>query len=108
MSSDNPAETYERYMVPVLLAPWGRRPLAATGLRGGQRVLDVGCGTGAVVRHAASMLGAGGATAIDASPAMLEVARAAAAREGQNIAFHEGAAEQLPFADHAFDLVTCQ
>ena len=39
---------------------------------------------------------------------MLEVARAAAAREGRAIEWRQGAAERLPFADGEFDLVTCQ
>ncbi|HMI92681.1 MAG TPA: methyltransferase domain-containing protein [Polyangiales bacterium] len=109
MPSDNPAETYESYMVPVLFTPWADRLLAAAGLRAGERVLDVACGTGAVARRAAALLGRDAdVTAVDLSADMLEVARAAAAREGLGIDFHQGRAESLPFADHGFDLVTCQ
>jgi len=109
MSSDNPAETYESYMVPVLFTPWANRLLAATSLRAGERVLDVACGTGAVARRAAALLGRGAAVAaVDLNANMLAVARAAAAREGLEIDFREARAESLPFADHDFDLVTCQ
>jgi ubiquinone/menaquinone biosynthesis C-methylase UbiE len=109
MSGENPAETYESYMVPALFAPWAERMIAAAQPRAGERVLDVACGTGVVARRAAAALGAGAdVTAVDFSPNMLEVARAAAAREGVTIAFREARAESLPFADHSFDLVTCQ
>jgi SAM-dependent methyltransferase len=39
---------------------------------------------------------------------MLAVARSAAEKEGATIEFREGPAEDLPFADGSFDLVTCQ
>jgi ubiquinone/menaquinone biosynthesis C-methylase UbiE len=49
------------------------------------------------------------ATGFDATDAFLELARAEAARRGlRNLRFEQGDAESLPFADHAFDLVTCR
>ncbi|HEY7205717.1 MAG TPA: methyltransferase domain-containing protein [Methylomirabilota bacterium] len=106
---DNPAETYERYMVPVLFAPSAERMIEWARPRPGQRVLDVGCGTGIVARRAAACVGADGRiTGVDASPGMLAVARAAATREGRSIDWRQGRAEALPFADGAFDVVLCQ
>jgi ubiquinone/menaquinone biosynthesis C-methylase UbiE len=106
---DNPAETYESYMVPVLFAPSAERMIALARPRSGQRVLDVGCGTGIVARRAASRVGdVGRVTGLDASPGMLAVARAAAEREKCSIDWREGRAEALPFADGEFDLVLCQ
>jgi len=43
---DNPAETYERYMVPVLFAPSAERMVELARPRPGQRVLDLAAGTG--------------------------------------------------------------
>ena len=105
----NPAETYERYMVPPLFAPSAQRLLDAAAPKPGERVLDVGCGTGIVARGAARRLAGGGAVVgLDASPPMLAVARAASARAGLAVEWREGRAEALPFPDGAFDLALCQ
>jgi len=105
----NPAEGYESYMVPTLFGPCARILIQAAEPKPGERVLDVGCGTGIVAREVASRLRATGAiTAVDLSANMLAVARAAAAREGLAIEWREGNAEQLPFHDRAFDLVVSQ
>ncbi|MGH2531415.1 MAG: class I SAM-dependent methyltransferase [Thermomicrobiales bacterium] len=108
-TAGSPAETYERYMVPPLFAPAAERVLDIARPRAGERVLDVGCGTGVVARHTVSRVGASGAvTGLDLSPDMLAVARAASAQEGSVIDWREGRAEALPFADGAFDLALCQ
>ena len=78
----NPAEGYESYMVPTLFAPCARILIEAADPKPGERVLDVGCGTGIVAREVASRRRATGAvTGVDLSANMLAVARAAAARE---------------------------
>lgn len=106
---DNPAETYERYMVPVLFAPSAERLLDLARPRPGERVLDVGCGTGIVARRAALRVRPGGrVVGLDASAGMLAVARAAADREQLVIDWREGRAEALPLEDGAFDLVLSQ
>ena len=105
----NPAEGYESYMVPTLFGPCARILIRAADPKPGERVLDVGCGTGIVAREIAPRLGATAAvTAVDLSANMLAVARAAAARERLTIEWREGNAEKLPFCDGAFDLVLCQ
>ena len=82
----NPAEGYESYMVPTLFGPCARILIQAADPKSGERVLDVGCGTGIVAREVASRLGATGAvTAVDLSAKMLAVARTAAVREGLTI-----------------------
>ena len=105
----NPAEGYESYMVPTLFGPCARILIQKADPKPGERVLDVGCGTGIVAREVASRLGTTATvTAVDPSANMLAVARAVAAEEGLTIKWREGNAEELPFHDDAFDLVLCQ
>src|ERR1051326_4410492 len=88
-------------MVPTLFGPCA---IQEADPKPGERVLDVGCGTGIVAREVASRLGATATvTAVDLSANMLAVARAAAAGEGLTIEWREGNAEQLPFPDNALD-----
>jgi SAM-dependent methyltransferase len=70
------------------------------GIAAGQRVLDIGCGSGAFLRVAAD-LGAE-VTGLDASAPLLEVARARVPEAD----LHLGEMESLPFADDVFDAVT--
>lgn len=75
-------------------------------LRPGQHVLDVGCGTGVLTRLAALATGDQGETVgIDPSPAMLQVARRKASKEGSRAIFKVAAIESLPFENGRFDLV---
>lgn len=105
----NPAESYESYMVPTLFGPWATKLIQAADPQLGERLLDIGCGTGIVARMVASRLEAAGlVTGIDVSPDMLAVAQASAAREGAVIEWRQGTAEHLPFPDSSFDLVLCQ
>jgi ubiquinone/menaquinone biosynthesis C-methylase UbiE len=76
-------------------------------LKPGQRVLDLGTGTGAVAVEAARLVGpAGKVTAVDISPDMLTLARRRLVESGHaNVDFREGRAEQLPVDDRAFDVL---
>ena len=101
----NAAENYERYFVPTIGRPFAAALLDAAGLRRGERVLDIACGTGVVTRLAAERAGADGAVAgLDINPAMLAVARSVPS-SGAAIEFHEANAESLPLADGSFDVV---
>ena len=105
----NPAEGYESYMVPALFGPCAANLIQVANPTPGERVLDVGCGTGIVARQVASRLaGSATVTGFDLNLNMLAVAKAAAEREGLQIEWREGNAEQLPFLDSSFDLVLCQ
>src|SRR5262249_18580616 len=73
---------------------------------GGQRVLDVACGTG-VVAITAARAGAQ-VTGLDLTPALLDHARENAKLANLSIEFIEGDAEALPFKDAAFDVVVSQ
>jgi SAM-dependent methyltransferase len=105
----NGPSAYERYLVPAIFEPWGRRLVGHAGVRPGVRVLDVACGTGIVARLAARCAGPAGVIAgVDASPHMIEVARAVAATLRPPIDWREHDAHTLPFADRSFDVVLCQ
>ncbi len=70
----------------------------------GGRALDLGCGGGHVAYRLAPHMAE--VTAYDLTPAMLDAVGAEADRRGlRNIRTERGAAERLPFADGAFDLV---
>jgi ubiquinone/menaquinone biosynthesis C-methylase UbiE len=69
--------------------------------------LDVACGPGSVVCAVAAHVRR--ATGLDATEAMLAEARRLAAAAGlDNVAWHVGDAYALPFADGAFDIVSCR
>ena len=75
------------------------------GVEPGMKVLDVGCGTGALTEAVAQAVGESGrATGIDPNPEMLTVAR----RKELEADWIFGAAEQLPFNDASFDSVLSQ
>ena len=72
----------------------------------GDKVLDVGCGTGNLTLTAKSAAGAGGAAyGIDASPEMIDVARKKAKRLNSDVVFDIGLIEKIPFPDVTFDVV---
>ena len=68
------------------------------------RVLEVGCGTGAVSRALAGRPGIADVVGVDPSPILLERARDLAAGLS-NLSFQEADGRALPFADGAFDTV---
>jgi ubiquinone/menaquinone biosynthesis C-methylase UbiE len=102
----NPAENYEKYFVPAIGAPVAANLIAAAALRSGERVLDVGCGTGVVARLAAEKTG-NRVAGLDPNPGMLAVARSVAPAQ-TSIDWHEANAETIPLPDGSFDVVLCQ
>jgi SAM-dependent methyltransferase len=97
------ADSYARFM--------GRfsEPLAPkfadfADVQTGQRALDVGCGPGALTAQLVERLGISAVRAIDPSPSFVAATRARC----PGVDVRAGAAEQLPFADGAFDAALAQ
>jgi 2-polyprenyl-6-hydroxyphenyl methylase/3-demethylubiquinone-9 3-methyltransferase len=77
--------------------------VAAAGIRTGDRVLDVGAGSGATSIPAA--LAGGDVVASDLTPELLRAGRSAAVAAGVALEWVEADAEALPFPDASFDVV---
>jgi len=99
--SSHLAETYDRLSDSQL--DGGKRLLDRLGVDAGDRVLDIGCGTGRLTRFIAERVGPSGKVAgIDPLPERITIARA----NGPGIAFEVGQAEDLAaFTDESFDVV---
>jgi SAM-dependent methyltransferase len=79
--------------------------LAAAAIEPGDRVLDVGCGTGRTTLDAARLASAGHALGVDLSARMLAVARARARAAGvTNAVFLQADAQIHPFEPDAVDV----
>jgi demethylmenaquinone methyltransferase/2-methoxy-6-polyprenyl-1,4-benzoquinol methylase/phosphoethanolamine N-methyltransferase len=72
----------------------------------GDRVLDVGCGTGDLAMAAKALAGPTGEVfGTDASPKMIEVARRKAAKAGVDVTFQVDLIENITFPDNHIDVV---
>ena len=103
MSFDVTADAYARFM--------GRysEPLAAqfaelADVGSGDRVLDVGCGPGALTAQLVERLGLDAVSAVDPSPSFVEAVRARL----PGVDARSGVAERLPFHDNTFDAAMAQ
>ncbi len=102
------AESYERYLVPILFAPYARDLAARLPDRADANVLELACGTGAVTDELLSRLSpAASIHATDLSQAMLKYAQANA-RPDLRLQWHIADAQSLPFEDGQFDVTVCQ
>jgi demethylmenaquinone methyltransferase/2-methoxy-6-polyprenyl-1,4-benzoquinol methylase len=87
---------------------WKRRVIELAAVQSGNRALDLCCGTGdlalALARCGAEVTG------VDFSPAMLEIAEARRRKnlksQISNLKFMAGEAQQIPFPEASFDIVT--
>jgi ubiquinone/menaquinone biosynthesis C-methylase UbiE len=78
------------------------------GLVPGDKVLEVGCGTGTLSLAAKAQVAVSGeVVGIDIAPEMVAAASLKAARRGVDISFQEGNIDSIPFPDNRFDVVMC-
>lgn len=77
------------------------------GIREGDRVLDVGCGTGTLGIREKEMAGDKGYVAgIDASKQMISIAQEKVTKKNADVDFKPGLIEDIPYDDNYFDVVT--
>src|SRR6202007_3103890 len=76
----------------------------AAGVAAGQRVLDVGCGPGALTAELVRRLGADEVTAVDPSDRFVETVR----ERLPGVEVQQAFAEALPFRSEAFDAAVAQ
>ena len=103
MSFDVAAEAYDRYMGRYSRLLSGQlADLASVGR--GQRVLDVGCGTGALTGELVERLGPSMVAAVDPSEPFVAATRT----RYPGVDVRQAPAERLPFEDDSFDATLAQ
>ena len=93
--------------IDALLSPFGIEALQTLDVAAGERVLEIGCGTGATSTKLAKMVGPKGEVlAVDLSRAMLEKAKAArTGLEADVLTYKEADAEAYAFVKNYYDAV---
>jgi cyclopropane fatty-acyl-phospholipid synthase-like methyltransferase len=82
-----------------------RELVAQARLQAGHRVLEIGCGTGALIVLVKRLCPTAIVVGLDPDPRALARARQKAERAGVSIQLDRGFADQLPYADGSFDRV---
>jgi demethylmenaquinone methyltransferase/2-methoxy-6-polyprenyl-1,4-benzoquinol methylase len=86
---------------------WKRFTVELAGIRRGQRILDLAGGTGDLAAHFARLVGNQGEVVLaDINAAMLQVGRERLLDKGIMVDYAQVNAEQLPFADNCFDVIS--
>ena len=98
-----PADAYDRFMGRYSVHLSAQLADLA-GVTAGQRVLDVGCGPGALTTELVERLGAASVAAVDPSESFVAAARARL----PDVDIRQSSAEQLPFPDDEFDAALAQ
>jgi ubiquinone/menaquinone biosynthesis C-methylase UbiE len=98
-------ELYDRYMGPLLFAPYAEYVAKRVARLQPARILETAAGTGIVTRAVKEELPAAEVVATDINPAVVAFAKQQCQSDG--VSFQAADAQQLPFDDESFDLVLC-
>jgi ubiquinone/menaquinone biosynthesis C-methylase UbiE len=105
VSLDHMSDYYD-VLTPGERSGFRRRQIGLAGLQAGEKVLEVGCGTGVLSFLAKLAVGETGEVAgIDIAPNMVSRAQEKASKAGLEIAFEVGSVDDLPHPDGHFDVV---
>ncbi len=86
---------------------WRSALVRTIGLKAGEKILDVGCGTGTLAVLLAKQVPGAEVSGIDPDSDVLRQARAKARRHGVNVAFNEGFLSKAFLESHGpFDIIT--
>jgi ubiquinone/menaquinone biosynthesis C-methylase UbiE len=103
-----------RWLTPLYdpLLRWGmreetfkRRLITQANIQPGQRVLDLGCGTGTLTILVKLLYPDANVVGLDGDPQVLEIANSKAVKAGVEITLDQGMAYRLPYPDSSFDRV---
>ena len=97
---------YDRYMVPLIFAPYAKEAAKRIGKLQPHRILETAAGTGVLTRALHQALPEAKIVATDLNQPMLD--EAARRIDAPNVHFQQADALSLPFEDSSFDLVVCQ
>jgi ubiquinone/menaquinone biosynthesis C-methylase UbiE len=97
---------YYDVLTPAEKSRFRQKQIDLVGLREGEHVLEVGCGTGALALLSKLVVGEKGEVAgIDIAPKMVSRAKEKAASAELDVAFEVASVDELPHPDEHFDVV---
>jgi len=100
------AGSYDTGIVSIFFKMCYRRIRPLLNLQDGMRLLDVGCGTGSLLKELSQSGKELNLYGIDLSPEMINAARVKL-KDEKHVVLQEGSAADLPFESNYFDYVVC-
>lgn len=103
--SEDAAKVYDDVYLPALFQEWCPLAIQAAGIKTGDSVIDIACGTGALAIAVSEHVGPEGKTiGVDINEGMLNIARS----KSSTVEWLSAPAEHLPIADDHFNCVLSQ
>ncbi len=100
------AGSYDTGLVSIFFKRCNRKVCQLVNLQDGMRLLDVGCGTGSLLKELSGFGEELNLYGIDVSPEMIRAARVKL-KDEKHVELCEGSAADLPFESNYFDYIVC-